>query len=182
MLRSIRSLINASLSQRLGYTVRYFVGYDDSFILDSFSMHHGRVYIELFWKFAEEMRSYSNCIMLPLDYYKINIQRFHAAPGLLYYMLTHNCMNKQKSNKSRLRIISLLERGQFPTIEMVRQTSDNSIKARIIEPFFQNMAALKGMVVFRYFDRYKEEVTEEDVRKLPYDDLVHIVVEFKFKE
>ena len=44
------------------------------------------------------------------------------------------------------------------------------------------MAALKGMVVFRYFDRYKEEVTEEDVRKLPYDDLVHIVVEFKFKE
>ena len=163
-------------------TIRYFTDCDDSYILESFSMHHGRVYIELYYKFVAEIRSYSNYILLPLDYYKINIQRFHAAPALLYSMLIHNCMNKPKSNHSRLSISSLLVRGQFPTVEAVRQTSDNSIKARIFEPFFQNMRALKGMVIFKYFDRYNEEVSEEDVRKLQYDDLVRIVVEFKFKE
>lgn len=161
--------------------VRFFTACDDSYILESFSMHHGRVYIELYYKFAAEIRSYSNYILLPLDYYKINIQRFHVAPALLYFMLIYNCMNKPKSNHSRLSISSLLAHGQFPTIEAVRQTSDNSIKARIFEPFFQNMAALKGMVIFKYFDTYNEEVTEEDVRKLQYDDLVRIVVEFKFK-
>lgn len=161
-------------------TVRYFSAYDDSYILERFSIHHGRVYIELYYKFVAEIRSYNSYILLPQDYYKINIQRFHAAPDLLYFMLIHNRMNKSRPNHSRLSISSLLARGQFPTIEAVRQTSDNSIKARIFEPFFQNMEALKGMVMFKYFDRYNEEVTEEDVRKLQYDDLVRIVVEFKF--
>ena len=161
--------------------VRYFTDYDDSYILESFSMHHGRVYVELFYKFVEEMQSYDNYILLPLDYYKINIQRFHAAPCLLDYMLIHNCVNKKKSNHSRLRISSLLKRGQFPTVETARQAANNSIKGRIFEPFFQNLNALKGMVGFKYFNEYNEEVTEEAVRKLQYDDLVRIVVEFKFK-
>lgn len=161
--------------------VRFFADYDDSYILESFSVHHGRVYLELFYKFVEEIQSHNNYILLPLDYYKINIQRFHAAPTLLYFMLIHSCVNKKKSNHNRLRISSLLKRGQFPTVEVARQTANNSIKGRIFDPFFQNLNALKGMVSFKYFNEYNEEVREEEVRKLQYDDLIRIVVQFKFR-
>ncbi len=160
--------------------IRYFADYDDSYIIESFSMHHGRVYLELFYKFVEEIQSHNNYILLPLNYYKINIQRFHAAPGLLYYLLIHECMNKRKKNSNRIRISSLLKRGQFPTVEAVRMSECNAIKRRIVEPFFQTLHSISGMVSFRFYDEYNEELSESEVKKLPYDDFARVLVQFKF--
>ncbi len=161
--------------------VRFYDLNGDYYIIERFEMHHKRVYLELHYSIVEEINAHKGYILLPKNYYKINVQRFHAAPGLLYYLLLLRYMNNAKTNKNRVSIQSMLTRGHFPTVELVRSTKNNNIKARITDPFFQTIGALKNMVTFRYFNEYKEELTEREVRNLEFDDMVRIIAHFRFK-
>ena len=69
-------------------------------------------------------------------------------------------------------------RGRFPSIEAVRATKNNNIKGRITDPFFRTIASLKGMVTLKYYNQRKEELTEQEVRVLEYDDMVKVVAHF----
>ena len=158
--------------------VRFYHNGKQFYILEKFSIHHKRVYLELHYSITDEIQLHNNYILLPLNYYKINVQRFHAAPGLLHYMLLLRYMNCKKSNKNRASIKSLLARGHFPSIEEVRATKNNNIKGRITDPFFRTITALKSMVTLKYYNQRKEELTEQEVRALEYDDMVKIVAHF----
>ena len=151
------------------------------YLLEKFDIHHKRVYVELHCSLIDEFQAHnSNYILLPIDYYKINVQRFHAAPGLLHYMLLLRYMNAKKNNNNRASIKSLLARGHFPSIDSVRATKNNNVKGRITDPFFQTITALKGVVKLKYYNQRKEELTEQEVRDLEYDDMVRVVAHFEW--
>lgn len=149
-------------------------------ILDSYDMHHGRVYVQLNQGFVAEMTK-QNFFLLPMDYFTLDRQRFSYAPGLLYYMVTLKYLNNQKTNKNRISIRSLLSYGKFPTIEEVRATRNNSIKGRITEPFFRNLSALSGIASFTFYDEQGDKLTQQEVERLHYDDMLRIIVHIKWK-
>ena len=157
----------------------YSSGYGRSAILDSYEMHHGRVYVQLNQGFISEMEK-QDYILLPKAYYTIDRQKYSYAPGLLYYLTLLKYYNSKKSNKDRVSIRSLLEYGKFPTIEEVRSTRNNSIKGRITEPFFRNLNALSSVARFTYYNEHKEKLTEQEVQKLCYDDMLRIIVHIEW--
>ena len=119
------------------------VSYEDgSTIIESFDMPNGRVSVQLSADFMADM-SRENYILLPTEYYTIDRHQFSYAPNLLYYLLLLKYYNCKKTNRNRVSIKSLLEYSKFPTIQEVRQTKNNSIKDRIVVPFFRNLNALK---------------------------------------
>lgn len=146
-----------------------------SAILDAYELHHGRAYIQLNQGFTAET-SKQDYILLPKVYFTLDRQKYNYAPGLLYYMTMLRYLNSKKSNKNRISIRSLLAYGKFPTIEAVRATKNNSIKGRIVEPFFRNLNALSGVARFTFYNEYGDKLTQAEVQKLNYDDMVRIIV------
>lgn len=156
------------------------VGYEDGgTVIDSFEMPHGRVSVKLSESFVKDMGR-ENYILLPIDYYTIDRQQYTYAPNLLYYLLLLKYYNSKKTNKNRVSIKSLLEYGKFPTIEEVRNTKNNSIKDRIIVPFFRNLNALRGVARYSYYSERGEKLTPDDVRALDYEDMVRVVVHIEW--
>ena len=149
-------------------------------IMDSFEMHHGRVYAVLNQGFIADMAK-QDYFLLPMEYYTLDRQKFNYAPALLYYMVKLKYMNSKKSNRNRISIRSLLAYGKFPTIEEVRATRNNSIKGRIVEPFFRNLNALTGVARFKYYDEHGNELTREEVQELCYDDMLRIIIRIEWK-
>ena len=152
---------------------------DGSTVIDSFEMPHGRVCVHLSKHFMADM-SRENYILLPMEYYNIDRQQFTYAPDLLYYLLLLKYYNSKKTNKNRITIKSLLEHGKFPTIETVRQTKNNSIKDRIIVPFFRNLNALKQVARYTYYSERGDKLTPDEVRVLDYEDMVRVVVHIEW--
>lgn len=153
---------------------------DRAAILDSFEMHHGRVYVVLNHGFINEM-AYTDYFLLPIEYYSLNRQKYNYAPALLYYMVMLKYLNNNKSNKNRISIRSLLAAGKFTTIEEVRVTRNNSIKGRIVEPFFRNLNALSGVARFKFYDEHKNKLTQEEVQALPYEDMLRVIIHIEWK-
>ena len=90
-------------------------------------------------------------------------------------------LNNNKSNKNRISIRSLLAAGKFTTIEEVRATRNNSIKGRIVEPFFRNLNALSGVARFKFYDEHKNKLTQEEVQALPYEDMLRVIIHIEWK-
>lgn len=156
------------------------VSYADSgTIIDSFEMPHGRVSVKLSENFLKDMGR-ENYILLPIEYYTIDRQQYTYAPNLLYYLLLLKYYNSNKTNKNRVSIKSLLEYGKFPTIQDVRNTKNNSIKDRIIVPFFRNLNALKQVARFTYYNERGEKLTPDEVRALDYEDMIRVVIHIEW--
>lgn len=156
------------------------VSYEDgSTIIESYEMPQGRVSVQLSTDFIADM-SRENYILLPLQYYSIDRQQFTYAPNLLYYLLLLKYYNSKKTNKNRITIKSLLEHGKFPSIEEVRQTKNNSIKDRIVVPFFRNLNALKQVARYSYYSERGDQLTPDEVRALDYEDMVRVVVHIEW--
>ena len=152
------------------------VSYEDgSTIIDSFKIPQGRVSVQLSRDFIAGM-SRENYVLLPIEYYTIDRQQYTYAPNLLYYLLLLKYYNCKKTNKNRVSIKSLLEYGKFPTIQEVRQTKNNSIKDRIVVPFFRNLNALKEVARYTYYSERGEKLTPDEVRALDYEDMIRVVV------
>lgn len=149
-------------------------------ILDSFDMHHGRVYAVLNQGFVDEMAK-QDYFLLPMEYFSLNRQKYNYAPALLYYMVMLKYLNKNKTNKDRISIRSLLAYGKFPTIEEVRATRNNSIKGRIVEPFFRNLNALASVARFKFHDERGNKLTQEEVQQLQYDDMLRVIIHIEWK-
>lgn len=149
-------------------------------ILDSYEMHHSRVYAVLSQGFIDEMEK-QEYFLLPMEYYSLDRQRYNYAPALLYYMVMLKYLNSKKSNKNRISIRSLLAYGKFPTIDEVRATSNNSIRGRIVEPFFRNLNALSGVARFHFYDERKNKLTQQEVQALPYDDMLRVIIHIEWK-
>ena len=149
-------------------------------ILDSYEMHHGRVYAVLSQGFLDEMAK-QDYFLLPMEYFSLDRQRYNYAPALLYYMVMLKYYNSKKSNKNRISIRSLLAYGKFPTIDEVRATSNNSIRGRIVEPFFRNLNALSGVARFHFYDERKNKLTQQEVQALPYDDMLRVIIHIEWK-
>ena len=149
-------------------------------ILDSFDMHHGRVYAVLNQGFVDEMAK-QDYFLLPMEYFRLNRQKYNHAPALLYYMVMLKYLNKNKTNKDRISIRSLLAYGKFPTIEEVRATRNNSIKGRIVEPFFRNLNALSSVARFKFHDERGNKLTQEEVQQLQYDDMLRVIIHIEWK-
>lgn len=156
------------------------VSYADSgTIIDSFEMPHGRVSVKLSENFLKDMGR-ENYILLPIEYYTIDRQQYTYAPNLLYYLLLLKYYNSNKTNKNRVSIKSLLEYGKFPTIQDVRNTKNNSIKDRIIVPFFRNLNALKQVARFTYYNERGGKLTPDEVRALDYEDMIRVVIHIEW--
>lgn len=149
-------------------------------ILDSYDMHHGRVYAVLSQGFIDEMEK-QDYFLLPMEYYSLDRQRYNYAPALLYYMVMLRYFNSKKNNKNRISIRSLLAFAKFPTIEEVRATSNNSIRGRIVEPFFRNLNALSGVARFKFYDERKNKLTQQEVQALQYDDMLRVIIHIEWK-
>ena len=149
-------------------------------ILDSYDMHHGRVYAELSQGFIDEMEK-QDYFLLPTEYYILDRQRYNYAPALLYYIVMLKYLNSKKSNKNRISIRSLLAFAKFPTIEEVRATRNNSIRGRIVEPFFRNLNALSGVARFHFYDERKNKLTQQEVQALQYDDMLRVIIHIEWK-
>lgn len=149
-------------------------------ILDSYDMHHGRVYVVLNQRFIDEMAK-QDYFLLPMEYYSLDRQKYNYAPALLYYMIMLKYLNSKKSNKNRISIRSLLSYGKFPTIEAVRATRNNSIRGRIVVPFFRNLNALSGVARFKFYNEYGDKLTQEEVQKLQYDDMLRVIIHIEWK-
>lgn len=149
-------------------------------ILDSFDMHHGRVYMTLSQGFVDEMAK-QDYFLLPMEYYSLDRQRYNYAPALLYYMVMLKYLNSKKSNKNRISIRSLLSHAKFPNIEEVRATRNNSIKGRIVEPFFRNLNALSSVARFKFHDERGNKLTQEEVQQLQYDDMLRVIIHIEWK-
>ena len=149
-------------------------------ILDSYEMHHGRVYVMLNQGFVAEMEK-QNYFLLPLAYFTLDRQKYNYAPALLYYMVMLKYFNEKKTNRNRISIRSLLAYGKFPTIEEVRATSNNSIKGRIVEPFFRNLNALSAVARFKFYDERGNKLTQQEVQALPYDDMLRVIIHIEWK-
>ena len=152
---------------------------DGGTIIDSFEMLYGRISVLLSTDFIADM-SRENYILLPLEYYTIDRQQFTYAPSLLYYLILLKYYNSKKTNKNRITIKSLLEYGKFPSIEEVRKTKNNSIKGRIIVPFFRNLNALNGVARYTYYSERGERLTPDEVRALPYEDMIRVVIHIEW--
>lgn len=159
--------------------VVYYNSHGSSAILDGYEMHHGRVYVHLSQGFVAEMEK-ENYILLPIEYFTIDRQKYSAAPGLLYYLVLLKYMNSGKSNRNRISIKSLLAHGRFPTIKEVRATRNNSIKGRIVDPLFRNLNALSQVAKFKYYDERGNKLTAQEVQALRYDDLIRVVVHIEW--
>ncbi len=149
-------------------------------ILDSYEMHHGRVYAVLNQGFIAEMAK-QDYFLLPMEYFSLDRQRLNYAPALLYYMVMLRYFNSKKSNKNRISIRSLLAFAKFPTIEEVRSTRNNSIRGRIVEPFFRNLNALSGVARFHFYDERKNKLTQQEVQALQYDDMLRVIIHIEWK-
>ena len=149
-------------------------------ILDSFDMHHGRVYTVLSQGFVDEMEK-QNYFLLPLEYFSLDRQKYNYAPALLYYMVMLKYFNEKKTNRNRISIRSLLTYGKFPTIDAVRATRNNSIKGRIVEPFFRNLNALSAVARFKFYDERGNKLTQQEVQALPYDDMLRVIIHIEWK-
>lgn len=149
-------------------------------ILDSYEMHHSRVYAVLSQGFIDEMAK-QDYFLLPMEYYSLDRQRYNYAPALLYYMVMLKYLNSKKSNKNRISIRSLLTYGKFPTIDAVRATRNNSIKGRIVEPFFRNLNALSGVARFYFYDEQGKKLTQQEVQALQYDDMLRVIIHIEWK-
>lgn len=149
-------------------------------ILDSYEMHHGRVYLVLNQGFIDEMEK-QNYFLLPIEYFTLDRQKYNYAPALLYYMVMLKYLNSKKSNKDRISIRSLLAYGKFPTIEEVRATRNNSIKGRIVEPFFRNLNALSAVARFKFYDERGNKLTQQEVQALQYDDMLRVIIHIEWK-
>ena len=156
------------------------VSYEDgSTIIESFDMPNGRVSVQLSTDFMADM-SRENYILLPTEYYTIDRHQFSYAPNMLYYLLLLKYYNCKKTNRNRVSIKSLLEYGKFPTIQEVRQTKNNSIKDRIVVPFFRNLNALKEVARYTYYSERGEKLTPDEVRALDYEDMVRVVIHIEW--
>lgn len=149
-------------------------------ILDGYEMHHGRVYLVLNQGFIDEMAK-QDYFLLPMEYYSLDRQRYNYAPALLYYMVMLKYFNEKKTNRNRISIRSLLAYGKFPSIQAVRATSNNSIKGRIVEPFFRNLNALSGVARFKFYDERGNKLTQQEVQALPYDDMLRVIIHIEWK-
>lgn len=149
-------------------------------ILDSYEMHHGRVYAVLNQGFINEMEK-QNYFLLPMEYYRLDRKRYNYAPALLYYMVMLKYFNEKKTNRNRVSIRSLLAYGKFPSIQAVRATSNNSIRGRIVEPFFRNLNALSSVARFKFYDEHKHTLTQQEVQSLPYDDMLRVIIHIEWK-
>ena len=149
-------------------------------ILDSYEMHHGRVYLVLNQGFIDEMEK-QNYFLLPMEYFTLDRQKYNYAPALLHYMVMLKYFNEKKTNRNRISIRSLLAHGKFPSIQAVRATSNNSIKGRIVEPFFRNLNALSAVARFKFYDERGNKLTQQEVQALQYDDMVRVIIHIEWK-
>ena len=122
-----------------------------------------------------------NYFLLPIDYFTLDRQKYNYAPALLYYMVMLKYFNEKKTNRNRISIRSLLTYGKFPTIDAVRAIRNNSIKGRIVEPFFRNLNALAGVARFKFYDERGNKLTQQEVQALPYDDMLRVIIHIEWK-
>lgn len=141
---------------------------------------NGIIHVKFSDNVIGEWKDTLGLMQLPCLYYQLNRRKYQAAPALLYYIsLMRHISNKTNLHKDVLRIESLLAVTVLPTVEVVRQTKNGSIRERIIDRFFRELHALDSELKFRY-TRNGKPISEAAVKRLRYEDFIDVCVHFQW--
>lgn len=133
---------------------------------------NGIIYVKFSEPIITEWKNNLGLMQLPYLYFRLNRNHFQLAPSLLYYISFMRHLGRND-----LRIESLFAVTVLPSVEEVRQTKNGGIRQRIVNRFFRELHALDAELTFN-FTRYGKPISEADVKKLRYEDLIDILVHF----
>lgn len=143
-------------------------------ILGNYGISKGNIVCSL----TIEMAQYSsNAAIMPLPkaLFKLNERKNPNSFHFYFKILNHYQMNILKPNANRIAIKTLLEGSYIPTFEEVKNGNRNYTD-RITTPFIRDLEALE--LEETYYNKRKVPLTDEQLKKLSYFDLIDCIVEF----
>lgn len=149
------------------------------FIIEDIGVGRGKFAFVIDKSLKTYLTHYKGYVLLPQSYYSASLHKAPEAPGWLYFLVCQSHLNANKSNKNRISVNSLLVRGNFMSIEDIRQTKNNSIKERIMMPLIRNLCELNETFDLKYFNKAGKELSVKQLQKLTYEELIKIVIHYE---
>ncbi len=151
------------------------------FLLEDIGIGRGKFVVILHESFTSYMMAKKGIVLLPCQYFEIAINRSCEAPGWLYFLVCQSLINSRHTNKNRISVNSLLVRSSLMGINEIRQTSNCSVKERVITPLTKNLQAISESVEMKYFSKSGKELNERQLLNMGYDELIKVIIHFEIK-
>lgn len=151
------------------------------FIIEDYGKGRGKFVVILHEAFAGILMAKKGVVLLPYSYFEVSLNRTCEAPGWLYFLVCQSLINSRHTNKNRVSVNSLLVRSSLMGIDEIRQTSNCSVKERVIVPLLRNLNVLKETVDLQYFTKSGKQLTERQLQNLTYDELIKVIIHFEIK-
>lgn len=163
------------------FCVRAMYQGQEFYLLDDIGIGRGKFAVIMDGAFADNMMAKKGIVLLPTNYFEIAINRSCEAPGWLYFLVCQNLINSRHTNKNRISVNSLLVRSSLMDIDEIRQTSNCSVKERIITPLIKNLQVVSKSVELKFFTKSGKEITTNQLQTMGYDELIKVIIHFEIK-
>lgn len=160
---------------RVEYQVQEF------YLLEDIGIGRGKFIIILHESFADYMIAKKGIVLLPRQYFEIPLSRSSEAPGWLFFFVCQELINSRHTNKNRISVNSLLVRSSLMDIDEIRQTSNQSVKERVIAPMIRNLQAISDSCDMKFYSNSGKEITIRQLQNMRYEQLVKVIIHFAIK-
>lgn len=144
------------------------------------NINNGYINIEITSLFLELTKT-SRVLILPQQYFRINLLHFPNSPDILMKASEQKSMNHKSSNNDILTIRTLLEAcSGLPKYEDIK--SQGRINQRIKEPFFRDLDHLSETFTYELYTTDKVKITVEEAKALPFEEFENIRVHIKWND